>query len=926
MRLITRFRALGVRGTKRDKANEGPNCVFALPSANLTVLLPITVDHHHHHHRLIMVEHIPPRGAEAEVSGNKEGAAPETANGVLSEGKTVLIDNYDSFTYNVVEYLSELGADLHVYRNDKITIEELVALQPARLVISPGPGHPTNDSGISIAAVKTFAGKIPILGVCMGLQCIYTAYTGVVEFAGEIMHGKTSAIEHDGKGLYAGLPADGVIGTRYHSLAARIDTLPKELVVTSKTANGVVMGIRHTRYVIEAIQYHPESILSRGGKEMFANFLGWKGGSWAENSQSGIDEKAVQQAESTKEPVIAMAAGGAAAATAATVGAGAVGTILERIHVQRLKDIAETKAIPGFSSADLDTALEMNLAPPQIDFPARLMLNAHLGLPGVMAEMKRASPSKGNIDADAHAGAQALAYARGGASVISVLTEPKWFKGTINDLALARKAIDGMPNRPAILRKDFIVDVYQIKEARLAGADTVLLIVAMLSDAQLKHLYDYSVLLGMEPLVEVNNADEMKRALTLGAKVVGVNNRNLHDFNVDMGTTSRLAEAAKQGGVILAALSGITGRADVEKYLKEGVSAVLVGEALMRAADKKAFIHDLLGLGKDTKHYDPPRPPLVKICGLKSVEAAVSATMAGADLLGMILAPGTKRSLSLAQAAEIVNVVRSLRGGSDSIRTSASEATLAATAGAGTRTVTDTEEIVGGQEWFPYHADLLRARPHKPLLVGVFRDQPLDEIVHVATTLKLDAVQLHGRTEHIEWSKFLPGVLVIRVFHVGADGDKQVGPGEGDLSDATRESCHHIIALDTASTVKGAEGGSGQTFDWSVAQQITSFDPIKKRVQGVTSRHLPLMLAGGLTSDNVGQAITHVRPFIVDTSSGVETNGVKDVSKIQAFVSAAKAATTQDTLANGDAAKTRTNSAMSTETAKTPIAAATPVV
>lgn len=383
-----------------------------------------------------------------------------------------------------------MGADLIVYRNDEITLEELEQLAPSRIVISPGPGHPLNDSGISIPCIKHFAGKIPILGVCMGLQSIYAAYTGVVEFAGEILHGKTSPIVHDGKGLYAGLPADGVVGTRYHSLAAQIDSLPRELVVTSKTESGVVMGIRHTRYTVEAIQYHPESILSKGGKEMFGNFLQWHGGLWQDNKQSLIDEQAMLQAEGTKAPVIAMSATGAAGAGLAAAamagnltngnspassmsnGAskstanGAAGTILERIHAQRLKDIEEAKAIPGFSPQDLDTALQMNLSPPLINFPTRLTSNAHLGLSGVMAEMKRASPSKGIIDGNAHAGAQALAYARGGANVISVLTEPKWFKGTLNDLTLARKAVDGMSNRPAILRKDFIIDTYQIKEAR----------------------------------------------------------------------------------------------------------------------------------------------------------------------------------------------------------------------------------------------------------------------------------------------------------------------------------------------------------------------------------------------------------------------------------------------------------------------------
>lgn len=777
-----------------------------------------------------------------------------------------------------------MGADLIVYRNDEITIEELEALAPSRIVISPGPGHPLNDSGISIPCIKHFAGKVPILGVCMGLQSIYAAYTGVVEFAGEILHGKTSPIEHDGKGLYAGLPVEGVVGTRYHSLAAQIDSLPRELVVTSKTASGVVMGIRHTRYTVEAIQYHPESILSRGGKEMFLNFLQWNGGLWKDNKQSLIDEQATLQAEGTKEPIIAMAATGAAGAGLATAAlssqsrsngaasqsaaTGAAGTILERIHVQRLKDIEETKAIPGFSPRDLDTALEMNLSPPLINFPARLTANAHLGLPGVMAEMKRASPSKGNIDADAHAGAQALAYARGGANVISVLTEPKWFKGTLNDLTLARRAVDGMPNRPAILRKDFIIDTYQIKEARLAGADTILLIVAMLTDSHLKELYDYSVNLGMEPLVEVNNPEEMKRALTLGAKVVGVNNRNLHDFNVDMGTTSRLAEAAKKGGVILAALSGITCRADVEKYMKEGVGAVLVGEALMRAEDKKAFIHGLLGLDqqKTEQPLQSVKTPLVKICGIKTVEAAVSATMAGADLIGMILAPNTKRTVSLNEAESIINVVRSIKGKAD------------------TSPLIASNKALSSDDWFTYQASRISTHTVKPLIVGVFRNQPLEEVVDTCKVLGLDVVQLHGHSENVEWSKFLPGVLVIKVFHVASDGII----GRGGLVDVTRENYHHVIALDTASNVKGQEGGAGEVFDWTIAEQISTYDPITNRVKGVEERRLPIMLGGGLNVDNVKDAIAQVQPFIVDTSSGVETDGKKDISKIQAFIHSVK--------------------------------------
>ncbi|PWN51698.1 putative to anthranilate synthase component II [Violaceomyces palustris] len=826
----------------------------------------------------------------------------------LAQGKTVFIDNYDSFTYNIVQFLAELGADLVVFRNDKVTIEEIQALNPVNIVISPGPGHPLHDSGISIPCIKHFAGKVPILGVCMGLQCLYSAYTGIVDFAGEILHGKTSPIEHDGKGLYAGLDFQGVIGTRYHSLAAQLPSLPQELVVTSKTESGVVMGIRHTRFAIEAVQYHPESILSVGGREMLANFLSWTGPTWADNPQALIDEAAVKKAEASRDTNLAMNSSGgpssfAGPSASATKPTGAVGTILERIHEQRLKDIAAAKAVPGFSQRDLDIALSMHLCPPQINFPARLTAHASKGLPGVMAEMKRASPSKGDIDPNAHAGAQALAYARGGASVISVLTEPKWFKGTLNDLSLARKAIDNLPNRPAILRKDFIVDTYQIAEARLAGADTVLLIVAMLTDTQLKSLYDYSVSLGMEPLVEVNNPEEMKRALDLGSKVIGVNNRNLHDFNVDMGTTSRLAEAAVAKGVILCALSGISGRKDVEKYVSEGVGAVLVGEALMRAADKQTFIRELLGLSVQeevkAEESKEEEKPLVKICGLQTAEAAVAAAEAGADMLGLILAPGTKRTLDLAKAKEIIRAVRSSPAYASKNPASVSlegENVVKPSLQAG----------IAADDWFTAQAKLIKSHPRKPLMVGVFRDQPLEEVREAALELDLDAVQLHGRTEWVEWSKFLPGLLVFKIFHVGG----QAKEGYGPLAEVKREGYHHLSGLDTAGTAaasaglpphatgagNGADGGTGVSFDWSIAKRIKETDVASQVIGGggegdrAASRTMPLMLAGGLRPDNVAEAVRLVRPFAVDTSSGVEKDGAKDLELIRRFVEVAKSA------------------------------------
>jgi len=264
-------------------------------------------------------------------------------------------------------------------------------------------------------------------------------------------------------------------------------------------------------------------------------------------------------------------------------------TILDRIVARRRLDVAEAKArVPS-------VALEARLdaAPPAIDFVARLRADAAMA---VIAEVKRASPSKGDIAPGIDAAAQSLRYAAGGAAGISVLTEPTWFKGTLEDLLRTRRALEPMGTaRPAVLRKDFIIDRYQLLEARTSGADTVLLIVASLDDKALGELLADSRSLGMEPLVEVNNADEMARALAAGASFVGVNNRDLRSFSVDLGTTDRLAGMAG-ADVLLVALSGISSRADVERFEAAGAGAVLVGEALMVADDPAARIRELRGL------------------------------------------------------------------------------------------------------------------------------------------------------------------------------------------------------------------------------------------------------------------------------------------------------------------------------------------
>lgn len=188
----------------------------------------------------------------------------------------LMIDNYDSFTYNVVQYLAELGADVQVYRNDEITVEQIEALNPERLVISPGPCTP-NEAGISMAAIRHFAGKLPILGICLGHQAIGQVYGGDVIRAGQVMHGKTSPVFHEDKGVFRGLN-NPLEATRYHSLVIDKDNLPDCLEVTAWTRNSdgtveEIMGVRHKTLPIEGVQFHPESIMTEQGHELLRNFL-----------------------------------------------------------------------------------------------------------------------------------------------------------------------------------------------------------------------------------------------------------------------------------------------------------------------------------------------------------------------------------------------------------------------------------------------------------------------------------------------------------------------------------------------------------------------------------------------------------------------------------------------------------------------------
>jgi anthranilate synthase/aminodeoxychorismate synthase-like glutamine amidotransferase len=188
--------------------------------------------------------------------------------------RLLLIDNYDSFTFNLVQGFRMLGAEVLVYRNDRVTVTEALALGVTHLVVSPGPGNP-GDAGVSVEAIRAFAGRVPVLGVCLGHQSIVAAFGGTIVPARVLMHGKTSLVRHDGRGLFAGLPDPLEVG-RYHSLAAQRGDLPRCLAVSAETADGEIMGVRHLEAPVEGVQFHPESVLTPKGQALLENFLGMR--------------------------------------------------------------------------------------------------------------------------------------------------------------------------------------------------------------------------------------------------------------------------------------------------------------------------------------------------------------------------------------------------------------------------------------------------------------------------------------------------------------------------------------------------------------------------------------------------------------------------------------------------------------------------
>ena len=598
--------------------------------------------------------------------------------------------------------------------------------------------------------------------------------------------------------------------------------------------------------------------------------------------------------------------------------------ILEQILIRTRADVAASDT----PAARLALSKRIAACYPSAPLNLSIVVSSAVGLL-VAAEFKRASPSKGPLaPADASAADAVHTYASGGAAVISVLTEPHWFAGCLADLEAARTAADAVaaegggplppPRGAAILRKDFIISDFQLAEARAWGADTALLIVAALPTiGELSPLIAAARALGMEPLVEVVSEAELDVAIQAGAQVIGVNNRNLRTFVVDMGTTARVVKAAagllKAGrapeGLAVISLSGLRSAADVTDLVAAArteagaadadavLRGFLVGEALMRGG--KGLVAELIAAGLKTRKLTATimtvETPLklsgrvgaqgsslfVKMCGLRDTAAALVAARAGADALGIILVEGSPRYITPAAARDIVDAVRAYREQKPDLLRQGITSNLVDSARA-------------------LRSAATRARP---LVVGVFKDALRQRVREDAEAALLDVVQLHGSETASDWSGF--SFPLIKVLHVAPGGEASCGPTLA----AVVEEWHGVAA---AFLLDSLGGGTGVAFDANKA-----LDSLETAIRGGGSvglglgfGALPLLLAGGLKPDSVGPALkalhvtscapTHTNTTFasvwgVDVSSGVEQDapapkGEKDALKISTFVVNARGA------------------------------------
>ena len=550
------------------------------------------------------------------------------------------------------------------------------------------------------------------------MQAIFHYFGGTVSFAGEIVHGKTSTLKHDSKGLYLDLPQSFNV-TRYHSLAPVSSTCPDELEVSSTCVNlkgnGVIIqGIRHKQFTIEGVQFHPESIASEYGQQMFQNFLNLDSGSWKQS----------------KTP-----------------------SILTRIYNQRKEYYTNLQKHPGKSFKNLQESYKSILP-----IPKKLIKQGLI----IMAEVKRASPSKGDISLNATATSISIDYAISKVDVISVLTDPN-FKGDLQDLLFISQSLKSLPNPPLLLRKDFIFCKYQILESVLSNADIILLIVKMLSIEELSELIEYSRLLGIEPLVEVTSITELKTAISLNSTLIGINNRDLHSFNVDLSTTKKL-NLNDYTNVTFISLSGITCRNDVLECIENGCHGVLVGEAIMKSDNSVKFINELKGIDilfRSSLDYKVK----VKICGVMDVNDALNIAALNPDFIGLIFAD-SRRRVSVKVARDIVNAITSRYG------------------------ILDKSTGL-----FPLGVKI----------VGVFRNMSLNEINSIAKETGIDYIQLHG-SETADFAS-LCCVPVIKAISITSNSDTL-------LEMETFKDQTKICLFDSPKDLGGV------SFDWDIASKI----------------------------------------------------------------------------------------------------------
>ena len=472
---------------------------------------------------------------------------------------------------------------------------------------------------------------------------------------------------------------------------------------------------------------------------------------------------------------------------------------LDRIVNQTRFDLEQRKQEISFAAIQVRAA---NQAPP------RDLLDALRPVSGerqirLIAEVKRASPSKGLLAPHMDPVALACIYEAHGAAAISVLTEPHFFLGSPAYLTAIKQAVQ-LP----VLRKDFIFDEYQIYEARAWGADAILLICAILDDSQLRHLLHIAHQQRMRCLVEVHNAEEAQRAVAAGAVIIGVNSRNLVSFEMNPYLLRELRPLIPADRVVVAE-SGISTAADTRRLGRYDVQAMLVGESLVKSPDVPAHMQTLLQNANASTQ--------VKICGLRNPEHIDAAIEAGADLLGLIFYEPSHRYIAPKQVQEVLRQTR--------------------------------------------YATPLQDGQSLPDLVGVFVNRDASYINDVIEQVGLHFVQLHG-SEPPEFTQQIHRP-VIKALQLRSVEDRS-------LVETHRATAWRIL-LDTPTA---AWGGTGETHDWDLARSIAQTTPI--------------ILAGGLTLENVQAAIAHVQPWGVDVSSGVETQKQKDITKIQQFIENAR--------------------------------------